>query len=92
MDKQLRYTMVRDEVSEADVYEIAAGHEVAALVIVRDDGTCTVAWGRGWGVFDRMPGVWANEQEAKKTVQRVIGHVDWYQTEQRIWEGRLSIT
>ena len=90
MDKKLRYTMVRDEDSEADVYEIAAGHEVVALVIARDDGTCTVAWGRGWGVFDRMPGVWANEQESKKTVERVIGRVDWQQTEPTIWEGRRS--
>jgi hypothetical protein len=71
---------------------VPAGHEVAGLIIVRDDGTCTVAWGRGWGIFDRMPGVWPNVKEAKQTVQRVIGHVEWTQTEARIWEGRLSLT
>ena len=71
--------------------DVPAGHEVAALIIIRDDGTCTVAWGRGWGVFDRMPGVWANEKEAKRTVERVIGHVVWHRTEPDIWEGLPSV-
>ena len=69
---------------------VPAGHEVAGLIVVRDDGTCTVAWGRGWGVFDRMPGVWPNVKEAKQAVQRVVGHVEWTQTEPTIWEGRRS--
>ena len=69
---------------------IPAGHEIAALVIVRDDETCTVAWGRGWGVYDRMPGVWPNAQEAMKTVERIAGgKVTWYKTGVDIWEGRL---
>src|SRR5215469_5392488 len=68
---------------------VPAGHEVAGLIIVRDDGTCTVAWGRGWGAFDRMPGVWPSVKEAMQTVQRVVGDVVWTQTEPTVWEGRL---
>ena len=75
---------------ENDDSPIPAGHEVAALVIVREDGTCTVAWGRGWGVYDRMPGVWPNTQEAMKTVERIAdSKVTWYNTGVDIWEGRL---
>ena len=48
-------------------------HGVAALVIVREDGTCTVAWGRAWCVWERMPGVWPNPKEAMRAVQQVVG-------------------
>ena len=65
-------------------------HDVVALVIARDDGTCTVAWGRAWCVWERMPGVWANPHEAKRAVQQVIGQkITWERTEARLWEGRV---
>jgi len=69
---------------------VPPGHEVGGLIIVRDDGTCTVAWGRGWGAFDRMPGVWVNLKEAQHAVERVVGRVEWTQTEPMIWEGRRA--
>ena len=64
-------------------------HDVAAIIIVRDDGTCTVAWGRAWCVWEAMPGLWANAQEAMRAVQQVIGHaITWRHGEPRLWEGR----
>jgi hypothetical protein len=66
-------------------------HDVAALVIVRDDGTCTVAWGRAWCVWEAMPGVWPNAKEAIRAVQQVISQpIIWQQTEPRLWEGRTA--
>jgi hypothetical protein len=78
---------------EAGTTDRRAGVEdrdVAALVVQRDDGTYTLAWGRGWGAFERLPGVWANEREAMRAVQQVVGPVAWCKAERRIWEGRLS--
>jgi hypothetical protein len=81
----------KPETSVVDITETLTAHDVAALVIARDDGTCTVAWGRAWCVWERMPGVWANSQEAMRAVQQVIGQaVVWQQTEPLLWEGRLS--
>ena len=65
--------------------------EVVALVIARDDGTCSVAWGVPFSVWEHLPGVWPNAQEAKRAVERVIGQeVRWHHAEPRIWEGWLS--
>lgn len=78
----------RSEVAEKS--SASTAHDVAALVIVADDGTCTVAWGRGWCVWEGMPGVWGSPQEAMLAVRRVVGRaVIWSQTEPRLWEGRL---
>ena len=64
--------------------------EVAAVVVVRDDGTCTVAWGRPWETFDKLPGTWPNRQEAMRAVARVVGRtVVWVQTETNLWEARV---
>ena len=63
---------------------------VAAVVVVRDDDTCTVAWGPAFQTFDKLPGTWPNRQEAMRAVVRVVSRtVVWTQTEANLWEARV---
>jgi hypothetical protein len=65
-------------------------HEVAAVVVTRDDGTCTVAWGPAWRTFDALPGTWPNRQEAMRAIARVVARtVVWRQTEANLWEAQV---
>jgi hypothetical protein len=67
-----------------------ADAQVAAVVVVRGDDTCTVAWGQAWGPFDKLPGILPNRQEAMRSVARVVGRtVVWVQSEANLWEGRI---
>ena len=65
--------------------------ETVAIVLVRDDGTCTVAWAEAWHSYDQMPGTWPSTREAMRSVERVVEKsVTWRQTERRLWEGRVK--
>ena len=62
-----------------------------AVVLVRDDGTCTVAWAEAWHSFDQLPGTWPSPREAMRSVERVVAtSVLWRQTERHLWEGRVT--
>src|SRR5579872_3368673 len=69
----------------------AVEQETVAIVLVRDDGTCTVAWAEAWHSFDQMPGTWPSPREAMRSVERVVAtSVVWRQTERHLWEGRVT--
>ena len=87
--------LVLNERQRADAEEQAVraqptGLKVVAVIVVRDDGTCTVAWGQDWGTFDKLPGVWPNKREAMRTVERVVGNgISWRRADVDLWEGRI---
>ena len=62
-----------------------------AVVMGREDGTFTVAWGKPWSRFDGLEGTWPSLREAMRSVERTVhGSIVWRSAEPRLWEGRAQ--
>ena len=46
--------------------------ETVVVVLVRDEGTCTVAWPEVWHSDDQMPETWPTTREVVRSVERVV--------------------
>jgi len=65
--------------------------EIAAVVVERTDGTCTVLWAGLWRTFNGKPEEWSTRREAMRAVDTVVGDVlIWNEMAPRTWAARAA--
>lgn len=65
--------------------------EIAAVLVERNDGTCTVLWAGGLRGFSSRPEEWPSREEARQAVQLVIDDVLlWTQMAPGTWSVRAG--
>jgi hypothetical protein len=65
--------------------------EIAAVVVERTDGTCTVLWAGIWRTFNSKPEEWASRGEAIKAVDTVVGDIlIWNEMAPHTWAARAA--
>ena len=65
--------------------------EIAAVVVERTDGTCTVLWAGIWRTFNSRPEEWQNRREAMNTVDSVVGEIlIWNEMAPHTWAARAA--
>jgi len=71
----------------------AASHrgEIAAVVVERTDGTCTVLWAGIWRTFNSRPEEWQTRREAINAVDSVVGEIlIWNEMAPHTWAARAA--
>jgi hypothetical protein len=71
----------------------AASHrgEIAAVVVERIDGTCTVLWAGIWRTFNSRPEEWQTRREAMNAVDTVVGEIlIWNEMAPHTWAARAA--
>jgi hypothetical protein len=65
--------------------------EIAAVVVERQDGTCTVLWAGIWRTFSSRPEEWQTRGEAMKAVDTVVGEIlIWNEMAPHTWAARAA--
>ncbi len=65
--------------------------EIAAVVVERTDGTCTVLWAGLWRTFNSKPEEWSTRREAMRAVDTVVGDVlIWNEMAPHTWAARAA--
>ena len=65
--------------------------EIAAVVVERTDGTCTVLWAGIWRTFNSKPEEWPTRPEAIKAVDTVVGDIlIWNEMAPHTWAARAA--
>jgi hypothetical protein len=65
--------------------------EIAAVVVERTDGTCTVLWAGIWRTFNSRPEEWQTRREAMNAVDRVVGEIlIWNEMAPHTWAARAA--
>jgi hypothetical protein len=65
--------------------------EIAAVVVERTDGTCTVLWAGIWRTFNSRPEEWQTRREAMKAVDTVVGEIlIWNEMAPHTWAARAA--
>jgi hypothetical protein len=72
---------------------VAESHkgEIAAVVVERRDGTCTVLWAGIWRSFSSRPEEWQTRREAMEAVDAVVGDIlIWNEMAPHTWAARAA--
>ena len=65
--------------------------EIAAVVVERTDGTCTVLWAGLWRTFNSKPEEWETRREAMTAVDTVVGEIlIWNEMAPHTWAARAA--
>jgi len=65
--------------------------EIAAVVVERTDGTCTVLWAGLWRTFNSKPEEWQTRREAMTAVDTVVGEIlIWNEMAPHTWAARAA--
>ena len=65
--------------------------EIAAVVVERTDGTCTVLWAGIWRTFNSRPEEWQTRREAIDAVDSVVGDIlIWNEMAPHTWAARAA--
>ncbi len=65
--------------------------EIAAVVVERIDGTCTVLWAGIWRTFNSRPEEWQTRREAMNAVDSVVGEIlIWNEMAPHTWAARAA--
>ena len=65
--------------------------EIAAVVVERTDGTCTVLWAGIWRTFNSRPEEWQTRREAMDAVDSVVGEIlIWNEMAPHTWAARAA--
>ncbi len=65
--------------------------EIAAVVVERTDGTCTVLWAGIWRTFSSRPEEWETRREAMSAVDSVVGEIlIWNEMAPHTWAARAA--
>jgi len=65
--------------------------EIAAVVVERTDGTCTVLWAGIWRTFNSRPEEWQTRREAMSAVDTVVGEIlIWNEMAPHTWAARAA--
>ena len=65
--------------------------EIAAVVVERTDGTCTVLWAGIWRTFNSRPEEWETRHEAMNAVDTVVGEIlIWNEMAPHTWAARAA--
>jgi len=65
--------------------------EIAAVVVERTDGTCTVLWAGIWRTFNSRPEEWQSRGEAIGAVNSVVGDIlIWNEMAPHTWAARAA--
>jgi hypothetical protein len=65
--------------------------EIAAVVVERTDGTCTVLWAGIWRTFNSRPEEWETRAQAMKAVDSVVGEIlIWNEMAPHTWAARAA--
>ncbi len=65
--------------------------EIAAVVVERTDGTCTVLWAGLWRTFNTKPEEWHTRREAMTAVDNVVGEIlIWNEMAPHTWAARAA--
>ena len=65
--------------------------EIAAVVVERTDGTCTVLWAGIWRTFNSRPEEWETRAQAMKAVDTVVGEILlWNEMAPHTWAARAA--
>jgi hypothetical protein len=65
--------------------------EIAAVVVERTDGTCTVLWAGIWRTFNSRPEEWQNRRQAMSAVDTVVGEIlIWNEMAPHTWAARAA--
>ena len=66
--------------------------EIAAVVVERTDGTCTVLWAGLWRTFNSKPEEWQTRREAMTAVDTVVGEIlIWNEMAPHTWAARAHL-
>ncbi|HVA04404.1 MAG TPA: hypothetical protein VMU64_11750 [Acidimicrobiales bacterium] len=65
--------------------------EIAAVVVERTDGTCTVLWAGIWRTFNSRPEEWETRRQAMQAVDSVVGEIlIWNEMAPHTWAARAA--
>jgi len=65
--------------------------EIAAVVVERADGTCTVLWAGIWRTFNSRPEEWQTRRTAMDAVDSVVGDIlIWNEMAPHTWAARAA--
>jgi hypothetical protein len=65
--------------------------EIAAVVVERNDGTCTVLWAGIWRTFSSRPEEWETRRRAMDAVDTVVGDIlIWNEMAPYTWAARAA--
>jgi len=65
--------------------------EIAAVVVERTDGTCTVLWAGIWRTFNSRPEEWQTRRQAMDAVDSVVGDIlIWNEMAPHTWAARAA--
>ena len=65
--------------------------EIAAVVVERNDGTCTVLWAGIWRTFSSRPEEWETRRQAMQAVDTVVGDIlIWNEMAPHTWAARAA--
>ena len=65
--------------------------EIAAVVVERTDGTCSVLWAGIWRTFNSRPEEWQTRRDAMNAVDSVVGEIlIWNEMASHTWAARAA--
>lgn len=65
--------------------------EIAAVVVEREDGTCSVLWAGIWRTFNSRPEEWETRRQAMQAVDSVVGDIlIWNEMAPHTWAARAA--
>ena len=68
------------------------GSFIEAVMVERNDGTCTVLWAGMWRAFSSRSEWWPTRRDAMHAVERVTGEVIiWSEMAPRTWTARARV-
>jgi hypothetical protein len=77
--------------NQAGQAEDVGGTGIAAVMVERNDGTCTILWAGAWRSFSSRSEWWPTRRDAMHAVERVTGEVIiWSETASRTWTARAA--
>ena len=69
----------------------SARPDIAALLVERDDGTCTVLWAGTWRAFSSRSEKWPTRAAAMEAVTKVTGEIlIWSELVPQTWTARAA--
>jgi len=66
-------------------------NDITAVMVERNDGTCTVLWAGMWRAFSSRSEWWPTRRDAMHAVERVTGDIlIWSEMAPRTWTARAA--
>jgi hypothetical protein len=70
---------------------LSAVADIAAVIVERDNGSCTVLWTGQWRTFSSRCELWPTRKHAMDAVQAVTGEIlIWRQMSSQTWIARAA--